>query len=318
MKSVLPPREQVANSQPAKLLSAVPPALLQLEVELLFDCKLFEQGDFDCYLAVAGRMPNMLREISRVRELTFREVGEGTGLCCDTDEYDAYYRHLFLWDRVNRQLVGAYRVGMGGEIMKAHGRKGFYTNTLFSMNKELDPVLEQSIELGRSFIRKTYQRHRLPLFMLWQGILSVLISNPGYRYVLGPVSISNQYQELSKQLMVEFVRRYYFNHELAKLVTAKHPYIVEEDNPDHQMLLNASQDDVRKLDRIIAEIEPSSYCVPVLLKKYLQQNARIIGFNRDPQFSDALDGLMILDLNDIPEKTIHNLQKGLEKSAEKG
>lgn len=315
MKHVLPLRECSTSAHVERLLPAVPVALLHLEIELLYDCKLFAQGDFDCYLAEATRMPNLLREIARLREQTFREVGEGTGKSSDTDAYDAYYHHLFLWDRTARRVVGAYRIGMGADIMREHGRKGFYTNTLFSMDRKLSPVLEQSVELGRSFIRRAYQKHRLPLFMLWQGILSVLVGSQEHRYVLGPVSISSYYQELSKKLMVEFIRRNYFNHALAMYVKAKHPFEVEYDNPDDALLLHASEDDLRKLDKIIAEIEPSSYTVPVLLKKYLQQNARIIGFNLDPKFSNALDGLMILDLQDIPAKTIQNLQRGLAHSA---
>lgn len=295
-----------------KLIEAVPQGLLSLEIEQLYDRKLFGQGDMDCYMADAAQIPNTLREISRLREKTFREVDEGTGKSCDTDEYDAYYKHLFLWDRKARKLVGAYRIGMGAEIMHRFGKRGFYTSTLFIMEDPLDPVLEQSIELGRSFICSEYQRHRLPLFMLWQGILSVLIAHPGYRYVLGPVSISNHYQDLSKGLMVEFVKKHYFNLELAQHIRARHEFVVKAASVDSDALLSASADDMRKLDKIISDIEPSRYTLPILLKKYLQQNARIIGFNRDPQFSDALDGLMILDLQDVPDKTIDNLKKGLE------
>ena len=278
---------------------------------MIHDCKLFGTGPFDCYLAPAGRIPNLLREISVLRELTFRQVGEGTGAAKDLDAFDRYYNHLFLWDREAHRLVGAYRVGLGNEIMNTRGPAGFYTNTLFRMSREMEPVLSKSVELGRSFIRPAYQRHRLPLFMLWQGILTVLVSHPSLRYVMGPVSISSQYKDLSRDLMVAFVQRNHYNHSLARHVQAKHPYRLNPDDKQ-EALLSASEDSLRKLDKIIAQIEPVAVSVPVLLKKYLQQNARIIGFNIDPDFSDALDGLMILDLEDLPERTVSNLKRGME------
>lgn len=273
------------------------------------EARLFEHQNFVCYLATATQIPHLLQEIGRKREITFREVGEGTNKALDLDEYDLYYHHLILWDKDTAQLVGAYRIGKGIEIMRRYGRKGFYTNSLFKMDAGFNTYLNQAIELGRSFIASEYQKQRLPLFLLWKGILVVLITSPEYRYILGPVTISGSYQEVSKGLIMEFVKRHYFDQEMAQLIHPRKPYTVKAGQVDHEALLNATQNDLKKLDRIISEIEPSSFTLPVLLKKYLHQNARILGFNIDPKFNNALDGLMVLDLHNLPEETVQNLQR---------
>jgi putative hemolysin len=292
-----------------EILPAVGGNVLQTEVDQIADLRLFDHQEFECYAAPANRIPNVLKEIGRLREVTFREVGEGTNKALDLDGYDLYYDHLFLWDKEKQAIAGAYRIGRGHEIMRRYGRRGFYINSLFKLDEHLDPVLQQSIELGRSFVTTAYQKQRMPLFLLWKGILVTLIKYPEFRYVIGPVTISGSYTEVSKGLIMEFIRRHYFHNELAKHVTPRKPYIVSKQSVDREALLKATENDMKKLDRIIADIEPSSHPMPVLLKKYLHQNARILGFNLDPLFNNALDGLMLLDLYDLPQETVDNLQR---------
>lgn len=294
--------------KPDDIIPPVPTELLEKDLSLLQGKILFEQAEFVCYIARSGEIPHLLREIGRLREITFRGVGEGTNKSMDIDEYDFYYEHLILWDRKEKALAGAYRIGKGHEIMRKYGSKGFYTHSLFRMSAQMNPILDQSIELGRSFIVESYQRHRLPLFMLWKGILMVLISEPHHRYVIGPVTISGSYQEISKGLIMEFVKRYYFDQELSQYVTPRKAYTVKIGNVDSEALLSATDNDLKKLDKIISDIEPSSFTMPVLLKKYLHQNAKILGFNVDPKFNNALDGMMLLDLHNLPQETIDNLQ----------
>jgi putative hemolysin len=270
---------------------------------------LFESGNYAMFFAPSHEMPTILNEIGRLREETFREVGEGTNRSIDLDEYDLYYEHLFLWDNVKKQIVGAYRVGKGQEIMKHLGIKGFYTSSLFQMKKKLEPVLEQSLELGRSFISKTYQKTPMALFLLWKGILYVLLKNRDYRYLFGPVSISNKYSTFSKSLIIDFIQSYHFHHELANYVKPKNKFKVSYKKVDHLLIKESVQDDIKKLDKIIEEIESSHFKMPVLFKKYLKQNAKILGFNVDPRFNKALDGLMILDLVDVPLNTVQSLSK---------
>ncbi len=277
------------------------------------DLLLFRRESFECYLAPAHRIPEVLQEIGIQRELTFRKVGEGSNKSIDLDEYDYFYQHLFLWDRSEGQLVGAYRVGLGAEIMPRFGSKGFYTASLFRYKKPFRDLLSSSVELGRSFIQTAYQKHRLPLFLLWKGILLVLMKHSKHHYLIGPVSISNDYSDFSKGLMMEFIKRYHFQDELAQYVRPKNEFSPKPSSVDQDALLSSTNKDLKKLDRLIADIEPNSFTVPVLLKKYLLQNAKILGFNTDPKFNNALDGLIFLDFKDIPESTIATLKKDLEK-----
>lgn len=284
--------------------------VLQKEIgELKKSDLLFENETFQLYCAEAKKIPNVLDEIARLREITFREVGEGTNKTIDIDKYDYYYHHLFMWDKKAQKLVGAYRIGKGAEILSKHGKKGFYVNSLFKLKKELIPTLNQSIELGRSFIIKEYQRQPQPLFLLWKGILYFLIKNPNYRYLIGPVSISNDFTCISKSLMIEFVKLNYFDSKIAKHIKPRKSYKVKVKEFNIQELVNFTKHDINKLDKMICEFEPDKVRIPVLIKKYIKQNAKIVGFNVDPRFNNTLDGLIFLDLLEVPKLTIHQLAK---------
>ncbi len=297
--------------RPKPIIDAIDPAILEREVATLDDRKLSEQGEFALYIAQSGRIPDLLKEIGRLREVTFRAVGEGTNKSIDLDEFDHYYDHLFLWDKAKRRLVGAYRVGDGRSIMERYGKRGFYTSTLFRMGKPMMPILREAFELGRSFIAEDYQKHRLPLFLLWRGLLLHITSHPDHRYLIGPVSISSEYSRFSRGLIMEFVQQHHYDHALAAHVKPRNRFVVHKEKADGEALLQASGEDLRKLDKLISDIEANGSTVPVLLKKYLLLNARIIGFNSDPRFNDALDGLMLLDLTKLPERTVEDLKRGM-------
>lgn len=298
--------------RPKDIVESQPSERLQRELDNIADLKLNSQGEFDLYLAPSGKIPNMLREIGRLREVTFRAAGEGTNKSIDLDEFDLYYDHLFLWDREKQRLVGAYRIGNGERVMARYGKRGFYTYTLFRMDRPMDRVLRRSFELGRSFIAVEYQRQRLPLYMLWRGLLLHITSNPGHRYLIGPVSISGTYSRISRSLIMEFVQQHHYDHEMAASVRPRNKFRIKTDKVDREALVQASMADLKRMDRLIAEVDPNETAMPVLLKKYLLLNARIIGFNRDPRFNDALDGLMVLDLTKLPERTVEDLRKGMD------
>lgn len=171
------------------------------------------------------------------------------------------------------------------------------------------PILYESIELGRSFVVEEYQRKPFPLFMLWKGILYFLIKNPEYRYLIGPVTISGKYTDVSKELIMKFIRKNHWEGELAHCIIPRCKYSVETNDPDVDVMVEASGDDISALDKLIGDIEPSSDKLPILLKKYISLNGRIIGFNIDPKFNMCLDGLLILDLFDVPMSTIESLSK---------
>ncbi len=294
---------------PEAIIEAVPAEQIESEIERIQSFRTLSYDNFDCFVVGSDYIPGILREIGRLREETFRAVGEGTNKCIDLDEYDLYYDHLILWDRNAKRIAGAYRVGNGQQIMQRYGKKGFYTSSLFRMNRQMDNMLGQSLELGRSFIVQDYQRHRLSLFLLWKGILFYLLSNTHFRYIIGPVSISNNYQEVSKELIIQFITRHHFDHAMAEHVEPRNAFRPRIKNVDTDALVLATQADIKKMDRIISDIEPSSFTMPVLLKKYLQQNAKIIAFNCDPKFNNALDGLMYLDMMNLPADTIETLQR---------
>jgi hypothetical protein len=297
--------------RPKPIVEPVPLEVLEQDLSALADRKLSSQAEFDLYLAPSDRIPNLLREIGRLREETFRAVGEGTNKRIDLDEFDHYYDHLFLWDREKRRVVGAYRIGDGRVIMERYGKRGFYTNTLFRMGRPMHRILGNSFELGRSFVTTDYQKHRLPLFMLWRGLLLHITSHPDHKYLIGPVSISGHYSRFSRGLIMEFVRKHHYDDALARHVRPRNRFHVGLEKADGDALLDASGEDIKKLDQLIADIEVNGSAVPVLLKRYLMLNARIIGFNSDPRFNDALDGLMLLDLTKLPEKTVEDLRKGM-------
>jgi putative hemolysin len=269
---------------------------------------LFTSEHFDVFCTPSFEIPQIMNEIGRLREITFRAVGEGTNRSIDVDEYDLYYNQLFVWDNQEKRIVGAYRVGKGREILRRYGVKGFYLQSLFRMNRRFLPILRQSLELGRSFIVEEYQRKPLPLFLLWKGILYFLIKHSEYRYLIGPVSISNNFSQFSRGLIMQYIREHNFDPKLARYVRPRTRYNVPGYNVDEEIIL-ATADDMNKFDRFIKEVEPNDYTMPILLKRYLKLNGKIIGFNLDPKFNDALDGLMVLDLYNVPLDTIASLSK---------
>ncbi len=300
----LPSREE-------PLIDPVPLEKITEDIGKLENFILFTSDNFTVYCAPSMLMPNITTEIGRLREITFRDVGEGTNRKIDIDEFDLYYHQLFVWDTSEKKIVGAYRAGKGKEIIEKYGLRGLYINSLFRIDKSFIPVLRESIELGRSFITRDYQKKPLPLFLLWKGILYFLIKNPDYRYLIGPVSISNRFSDFSKGVIIKFIKENYYNNEFAKYIKPRHDFRVKTSDVDTEIILGDSKD-LQKLDKFIKDIEPRNYTVPVLLKKYLKQSGRIIGFNIDPKFNKALDGLLILDLYDVPLETITALSKEIK------
>ncbi len=290
--------------KPAEIIFPVAPQLIEQEVENIRGKDLlFEKSGFEVYMTESKSIPNIIRELGRLREITFREVGEGTNQKLDVDSFDDYYSQLFIYKRATKQIIGAYRVGFGNKFIHEKGIKGFYVNSLFELDVKMTPVLENSIELGRSFVIKEYQQKPLPLFLLWQGILQILMKNKDVKHILGPVSISNDFSRFSKDLLIAFIKKHYYEHELAKYVQPKKEFKVKTDLESIEVILERNKGDMQKLDRFISGIEPGYLNIPVLLKQYIRQNAKIIGFNVDPNFNDSLDGLMILAVKDLPEET---------------
>lgn len=311
-KKIFSPRNLFKiKKQPAEIVPEANANVLEQEIAPLRDTyRVWEEKNYEVFVAPTSVIPNVIREIGRLREVTFREIGEGTNKSIDLDEYDIYYNHLFIWDTEAKLIVGAYRLGLGDEIFYSMGKKGFYTAELFKIKSQFTPVLKRSLELGRSWIRKEYQQKPLPLFLLWKGILKFLIDNPRYRYLIGPVSISNNFSNFSKSLIVDYITRHHFDQEMAQYVRPRKKFKVDFSSIDTDVLL-AGEETFKTLDGLISEIEMRSLKVPVLLRQYIGLNAKIICFNIDPKFADCLDGFLVLDLQQVPPDILEKLGKNL-------
>jgi putative hemolysin len=305
--------------QPKEIIKAVASDKMIKEVEKLRldDSRLLESKNYEVFFASSEQIPNILREIGRLREITFREVGEGTNNAIDLDDYDNFYHHMFLWDSASKIVVGAYRMGLGKNIYKDHGIDGFYINTLFRLEPELFNMMEQTIEMGRAFIIKEYQQKPMPLFLLWKGIVHVTLRYPEYKYLMGGVSISNKFSNFSKSLMIEFMKSHYYDPYLAQYIHPKKEYKVKLNDADKDFVFDESKADMVKFDKIIDEIEPGSLRMPVLLKKYVKQNARLVAFNVDPKFNNAVDGLMYIRIADLPESTVKPVMEEFQAELER-
>ena len=296
--------------EPSEIAAPLDDNLLIQEIEANEDSKLFDNSNFSVYALKASSAPNILLEIGRQREIAFRAVGEGSNHTRDIDEFDYYYYHLVLWDREKNSIAGAYRVGRGAEIMEFYGKHGFYTHTLFRFKREFQSYLQESVELGRSYVAVEYQRQRLPLFLLWEGIIHMLSNFKEAKYIIGPVSMSNDYQALSKELVIEFIQKNFGDENLSQLVKPRTKIRNAVKKVDKEALILAAHGEIKKFDRLLSAIEPMGKTMPVLYKKYLAQNAKILAFNRDRKFNDAIDAFMILDIQNLPTEKAEKIARG--------
>jgi len=289
------------------------------EIDLLrkADCRLLQSKNYEIFFTEAAKIPNILHEIGRLREITFREVGEGTNESLDLDKFDQYYHHLFLWDETAKKVAGAYRMGLGSEIFPKYGMDGFYLNDLFRFEPELHDMMHKSIEMGRAFIIKEYQQKPMPLFLLWKGIIHTTLRFPDHKFLLGGVSISNQFSDFSKSLMIEFMKSNYYDPYIAQYIHPKKEFKVKLKDADKDFIFDETKSDLNKFDKIIDELEPGVLRLPVLIKKYIKQNARVVAFNVDPLFNNAVDGLMYIRIEDIPESTMKPVMEEFQAELER-
>ncbi|MBF4472685.1 MULTISPECIES: GNAT family N-acyltransferase [Flavobacterium] len=304
---------------PKEIVTASDQNKIEAEVKNLRkkDCRLLQSKNYEVFFTDAKSIPHILHEIGRLREITFREVGEGTNESIDIDKYDQYYNHMFLWDDETKKIAGAYRMGLGSEIYPKYGIEGFYLNDLFRFEPELNDMMLSSIEMGRAFIVKEYQQRPMPLFLLWKGIIHTTLRYPEHKYLIGGVSISNQFSDFSKSLMIEFMKSNYYDPYIAQYVHPKKAYKVKLKDADKDFILDEAEADLNKFDKIIDELEPGNLRLPVLIKKYIKQNARVIAFNVDPLFNNAIDGLMYIRIADIPESTMKPVMEEFQAELER-
>lgn len=313
------PKSLKIPKPPKKIVAETSSDLMLEEIETCrrLDKRLLESKNYEVFLAKKEIIPNILKEIGRLREITFRAIGEGTNMSTDLDKFDDYYYHMFLWDNDANKIAGAYRMGMGAEIYKEYGINGFYLQDLFRFEPELHSMMSHSIEMGRAFIIKEYQQRPMPLFLLWKGIVHCTLRFPTHKYLIGGVSISNKFSNFSKSLMIEFMRSHYYDPYVAQYVRPKKEFKVKLKDGDKDMVFDETKADLNKFDKIIDEVEPGSLRLPVLIKKYIKQNAKVVAFNVDPLFNDAVDGLMYIRIADLPESTVKPVMEEFQQELEK-
>lgn len=291
------------------LASPVAPELYRSEVEKLGERILFESGDCRMYLIKEADAPSLSRELYRLREETFRAVGEGTGLPLDTDPFDRYYWHMILWNVPNGEIVGAYRLGFGREILEEHGGiSGFYTSTLFNYKPAVVPYLAKSIELGRSFVVSKYQREIFPLKMLLAGLAASVVLCPEAEYYMGPVSMSDAIPSYYQSLAVYYLERDFAFPNAKDIVSPTTPFVPDPDckNPE-ELLAGVPVGDIDAFDHELYRLSENQYRLPVLFRKYFSCSARVTCFNVDPLFCNSLDGLIFLRHSEYPQKTLNSL-----------
>lgn len=262
---------------------------------------LLSSGEYDVVIARRPQMSSLLREIGRLREITFRQVGEGSGKASDLDRFDEHYLHLLVWNRVTAEIVGSYRMGPTDEILPRLGVKGLYTSTLFDFRKKLIKQVTPALELGRSFVHPDYQRSFQPLQLLWKGIATYAQQNPRYRHLFGPVSISANYTSMSKKLLMTFLQLHRFLPSLASQIRPKNPPSRRRVRDWDAAAFSTVASDLEEVGQLVREIEADGKPMPVLLRQYLKLNAQFLGFNVDPEFGNVLDGLMLIDIPQMPQ-----------------
>jgi len=289
--------KMLRRKPPQPVADAVPTHALESSLDGLGASQcLLQNREFAVYFAKAAQIPDMMQEIGRLREVTFRAVGEGVGRSVDLDRFDDYYHHMLLWSRQKSELVGAYRVGLTPEILPGMGVAGLYTSTLFRYDAKLFSQLGPALELGRSFVRPEYQRQYAPLLTLWKGIGRYLALHPEFAVLFGAVSISNRYCPWSRELLFRFFREPDDHHNLARMVTPRAPFRPRWLRQGPQYAPHSKIQDLDQLTDPIADVEADGKGVPILLRHYSRLGGRILGFNVDRNFSDVLDGLVLVDL----------------------
>jgi putative hemolysin len=283
----------------------IPPVEKELLTEELKKSELIG-NTFDgkkIYISDYDNCKNIVREIARLREVTFRLVGEGTGKEMDFEKYDTYYRHMVLWDEDNKEIIGSYRIGKTRDIIAKLGREGLITSKKFDINDDFDDVLQQSLEVGRTFIQQKYWNSSA-LDYMWQGIGAFIIKNNDVRYLWGTVSMSDELPEKAKDLIVYYYLKWYKgNQELA--VPHRKYKVDEEKTKEYEEVFNTLDcfKDFRILKKTLAQL---GFSLPVLYRRYVDitnyGGTKFINFCIDVTFKNSVDGFIVVDLTQLKDE----------------
>lgn len=244
----------------------------------------------------------VIKEIGRLREISFRHVGEGSGKKRDIDGYDFYYKHLVIWDDEALEIAGAYRLGVCSEIIEDFEVSGLYTSTLFRFDEKFGLYLERGIELGRSFVQPKYWNSRA-LDYLWQGIGAYLKRRPDIQYLFGAVSLSDTFNQKAQGMMIYFYQTYFGAED--KLVQHKAPYSMVQWVKEHCEEVFTGNDYRTDMRTLKEELGFMGYSVPTLYKQYSELceegGVQFMDFGYDKNFNNCMDGFIVADLSLLKE-----------------
>ena len=301
-----------------EVAAPVDPETVRKQVESISDKLIFETGGYRAYLIKASDAPALMSELYRLREVTYRAVGEGTGKPVDTDIYDAHYRHLILWHIEDGAIAGSYRIGYGEEILASHeGFSGFYSGSLVSFGPDARGIFSRGMELGRSFVVGKYQREVLPLKLLLAGLCVAAAKCESVEYCVGLVTISALLPDFYKSLTVHFLERDLPLEDAGRFAKATHPFETDflRVNPDDLLQL-VPRGDIDEFDRLIHTLSDGKERIPVLFRKYFSCGAKVACFNVDPTFCDSLDAMIVLRLAEFPPKSIRSFVRSLPQETQ--
>lgn len=280
------------------IIAPVPPNRIETELSALPpEATLFSTDDHIVYAVQGKFIPVTLPEIGRLREITFRAAGEGTGHTFDTDEFDPSYYQIILWNKHHRSIIGCYRLALSDVLVEEKGFNALYTRTLFQFDERfLGHLPGPAIELGRSFVRPSYQRTFAPLLLLWRGVLTFIAQHPRYTTLFGPVSISHDFNEASATLLLDYLKQHAYDYNLANWIAPRLPpklkRFTEWQHPDYAEFRVEEAD----INQALTEFENAPHDIPILIRQYLKLGGKIVAFNVDPDFGTAIDGLIVVDL----------------------
>lgn len=282
---------------------SVPEERSELKKELKRSILLGKTTDGKHIMVYESEKENcVIKEIGRLREISFRHVGEGSGKKRDIDSYDFYYKHLIIWDDEALEIAGAYRLGICREIINDFDMEGLYTSTLFQFDEKFAPYLEKGVELGRSFVQPKYWNSRA-LDYLWQGIGAYIKSRPDIQYLFGAVSLSNAFNQKAQGMIIYFYQIYFSSKE--HLAKHKVPYIQSPWVQEHCENIFSGSDYRTDMRTLKEELGFMGYTVPTLFKQYSELceegGVVFLDFGYDKDFNHCIDGFIITDLKLLKE-----------------
>jgi putative hemolysin len=302
-----PMRSHLLDGKYQPIIAEVSKSLLEHDVSALdASDQLLALGGYVVYCATANKLPHVMRELGRLRETAFRAVGEGTGKSFDLDDFDPHYHHLFVWHEASSEIVGAYRLAFTHDLIAARGVESLYTHSLFEFDVSLFERLGPSLEMGRSFVHPAWQGNTRALRLLWAGIAILLDRHPVLRHLFGPVSVSPQFSDTGKFLIMTALQLHHMDADLKQLVRPRNAprQLAHQTSQQSELRLieiSAGLADPTRLSKFLQRTE-HGLKLPMLIKHYIELKGRFAGFSVDEAFNGTLDGLVFVRVEDISSR----------------